>query len=265
MASSSKGRMSVNKQRAWLLAVLSALGAGLVFLIQERQHEGPIFPIRYVRIEGEIENVDAERLRAVVLSTVSSGFLTVPIGDVEMAAKAYPWVDQVRVARLWPDTLVLLISEQKPVAQWGDRALINQRGERFVPDRTDSFRKLPMIVGPAGMERQLLGLLNQLNDHLRNSGLSVAHLDMSKRRACIVRLNSGMEVHFGRQDPVKSLDRFLELMPQIGAERMAAVQRIDLRYPNGFAVVWKPDANISDLPSGRESGRKFLLSALPIT
>lgn len=266
MSDGSKGRILVNKKHAAVLVVLFALSCtGLALMCRDLQHEGLFFPIRFVRIEGEIENVDAQRLRTAVLSTVNTGFFSLPIADVETAARSYPWVDKVQVVRLWPDTLVLRISEQKPVARWGDHDLINQRGERFAPDRADSFGELPMIVGPAGKEKHLLGLINALNNRLRNRGLSVTYLDMSKRRACIVRLNSGMEVHFGRQDPVKSLDRFLELVPQIGAERMAAVQRVDLRYPNGFAVVWKPDAAISDMPAGRDNGRNFLLSALPIT
>jgi cell division protein FtsQ len=149
--------------------------------------------------------------------------------------------------------------------RWGDHALLNQRGERFEPGGIDAFQELPVIFGPPGMENYLLGMLNSLNDRLKQSGLSIAALDMSKRRAWIVKLSSGMEVHFGRQDPLKALDRFLELMPKLGGDGMAAVQRVDLRYPNGLAVVWKPDASSSDNLSGQDGGREFILSAKPVT
>jgi cell division protein FtsQ len=253
-----------NKKGAWALVLvmaLSVLGFSLRWFLQA----GPFFSIRYVRVEGAIENLDVESLRQALLPIVSTGYFSLPIEDIEKAAKSHPWVDGVQVARLWPDTLVLRISEQKPLVRWGNHALLNQRGERFEPGGLGAFRELPVIVGPEGMESYLLGMLNGLNDKLKTNGLRIASLDMSKRRAWVVRLTSGTEVHFGRQDPLKALDRFLALMPKLGEDRMAAVQRVDLRYPNGFAVVWKPDANNLDHPSRQDAGGEVILSIKPVT
>jgi cell division protein FtsQ len=51
-----------------------------------------------------------------------------------------------------------------------------------------------------------------------------------------------LELYFGRQDPLKLLERFLELVPKLGEDGFARLKRVDLRYPNGFAVVWKSEA-----------------------
>jgi len=34
----------------------------------------------------------------------------------------------------------------------------------------------------------------------------------------------------------------LDTFPVLGQEKVAAMQVVDLRYPNGYAVSWKPDS-----------------------
>ena len=110
------------------------------------------------------------------------------------------------------------------------------------------------------MESYLLEILKALDEKLgKEKGTRVASLDMSKRRAWIVKLDNGLELHFGRQDPLKLLDRFLGLVPKLGDDVFAQMKRVDLRYPNGFAVVWKTEEDNSEKsggllqPNGKES------------
>lgn len=203
-------------------------------------HEaGPLFPIGYVRVEGGIENLDLPKFQQSLLPVVRGGYFTLDMGELEGAARAFAWVEGVRFSRIWPDTLEIYVTEHKPVARWGDKALLNQRGERFAPDSIEGFGQLPVIYGPPGMEASLLEMLNSLNDRLEPKGLSVAALDLSKRRAWIVKLSNGLELHFGRQDPVGLLEHFLEWVPKLGEDGFSRLKRVDLRYSNGFAVVWK--------------------------
>jgi cell division protein FtsQ len=53
-----------------------------------------------------------------------------------------------------------------------------------------------------------------------------------------------MEIVFGSQDPLAATDRLLTLLPQLGEGRVATIKKLDLRYPNGFSVVWKPELPI---------------------
>lgn len=208
------------------------------------------FPFHYVRVQGEIENLNPERLHEVLLPALEGGYFFQDLGVVESAVRTLPWVDQVRLTKVWPDTLEVDITEQKPVARWGDRALLNLKGERFTPNGIEEFTFLPVIYGQLGMESQLLEVLAALNDRLAAKGLAVVSMDLSKRRAWIVRLDNGLELHFGRQDPVQLLERFLSLTPKLGDEVLAQLKRVDLRYPNGFAVVWKSPEEINNAPTG---------------
>ncbi len=204
-----------------------------------------LFPINNVRIVGDAENLDVDKLQKALLPALSGGYFYQDLGEIEGAIRPIAWIDRVRLTRIWPDTLEIGITEQKAVARWGDRALLNPRGERFTPDGIDAFSNLPVIYGPLGMESYLLEMMNTLNEKLQQKGVHVAALDMSKRRAWIVKLNNGLEIHFGRQDPVNLLERFLSLVPKLGEEAFAQLKRVDLRYPNGFAVVWKSAEEIS--------------------
>ncbi len=222
--------------------------AALAWMGWERvsaQDMGLLFPIKYVRVAGEIENLDVAQMQNILAPTLSGGYFNQDLGEVERAIRSFPWIDQVKLSRIWPDTLEVDITEHKAVARWGDRAMLNVRGERFSPDAVETFADLPVIYGPLGMESFLLDTLNTLNDRLAPLGVKVATLDMSKRRAWIVKLDNGLELHFGRQDPIKLLARFLSLVPKLGEDVFAQLKRVDLRYPNGFALVWKSPDEIS--------------------
>lgn len=219
------------------------------------------FPIRYVRIEGEIRNLDVAKLDQALRPAVNTGYFSLDIREIEGVARSIPWVDRVQIARLWPDTLVVSVVEHKPIARWGDSVLLNDRGERFTPESVQAFTELPVIYGPAGMENFLLGMLKRLDDKLENMGAKVASLDLSKRRSWSVKLSSGMEIQFGRQDPVMSLTHFLELVPKLGESNLDQLLRADLRYPNGFALVRKAPSDAGADPKAPALGFHLLENA----
>lgn len=218
---------------------LSALCALAAISIDFSALKG-LMPIRYVRVEGEIRNLDAEAFERALLPLTQVGYLLVDMRGIENAAKSFPWLDRVQVTRLWPDTLLLKIVEQKPVARTRDGSLINDRGGRFSPGNIQAYAKLPMLDGPPGQEKQLLNTLYLLNGKLNQKGMRVDALRLTGRRAWSAHLTSGMEIEFGKQDPVLALERLLGLLPRLGEARAAALQKVDLRYPNGFAVIFRP-------------------------
>jgi cell division protein FtsQ len=243
------------------LAALLGLGA-LGWMAWERlppRPPGPLFPIAYVRVQGGLENLDADKVREALRPVAAGGYFSLDMAEIEGAVRAFPWIDSVRVARVWPDTLDIAVTEQKAVARWGEQALLNPKGVRFAPGGIEAFARLPVIYGPPGMEASLLEMLKGLDERLAPRKVAVASLDMSKRRAWIVKLDNGLELYFGRQDPLQVLDRFLELVPKLGEDGFARLKRVDLRYPNGFAVVWKSEAETGAEIKG-ENGADFPLN-----
>ncbi len=243
----SRLRSRAGKTLLILVMITAAVVAGLIW---RRAHDETAYPIRFVRVEGDTRHVDVAQVRETVAPRLKGGYFSIDLRAVEAAAKRVAWIHQARVVRLWPDTIILRLTEQIPSVRWGGRSLLSEQGVRFSPDNIKDFAQLPVIQGAEGQELFLLALLKNLSDRLDKSGMRLATLYFSKRRALIVKLADGMEIHFGRQDPVSALDRFLALLPRLGAERIKAIGKVDLRYPNGFSL--HPRAGADRLKSEHE-------------
>jgi cell division protein FtsQ len=200
-----------------------------------------VMPVEFVRVEGAIWNLDPEEFRRAVMPRVQGGSFMMDLKSIEAVAGAFAWIDRVEATRVWPDTLVLRIVEQKPVARWGEHGLLNEQGQSFTPPNAADFTQLPLLAGPSGQEKEVLGMMRALNVKLKSRQMRIETLRLSKRLAWEAQLEGGMEIVFGNQDPLAAMDRLLALLPQLGEERIAAIRKLDLRYPNGFSVVWKPE------------------------
>jgi len=55
-----------------------------------------------------------------------------------------------------------------------------------------------------------------------------------------------LEILLGRNEQLKKLQRFLKTLEVLEQERVEKMAIVDLRYPNGYAVSWKPDAEEID-------------------
>jgi cell division protein FtsQ len=231
-----------------LLTMLAAV-SGLAW---QRAHDGTAYPIRFVRVEGDTRHVDASQLRETVAPYLKDGYFATDLAKVEAAARRIPWIHYARVMRLWPDTILLRITEQVPSVRWGTKSLLNTEGVRFSPDNLKDFRQLPVIQGADGQEAFLLATLKKLSDRLSRNGLSVAALNFSQRRSLVVTMADGMEIRFGRQDPINALERFLASLPRLGEDKIKTIETVDLRYPNGFSLRLKEE------PAHAERRREFI-------
>jgi cell division protein FtsQ len=80
--------------------------------------------------------------------------------------------------------------------------------------------------------------------------LQVQRLALDERRAWTVQLEDEVQLWLGRAEPWQRLQRFVRAYPGVFAGRMAELQRVDLRYSNGFSVLWE------QLAAGDEAGRQ---------
>lgn len=221
------------------LIMIGVLGAAASRIDWDRLKTA--LPIEYVRVEGPLWHLDEAEFRDALMSEVRLSYFMADLDGIEAAAKRFAWVDKAQAARIWPNTLVVRIDEQHPIARWGEDGLLNERGEPFTPKDAATFTALPQLSGPPGQEKQVLGMMYALNAKLQARWLKIESLRLSKRLAWVARLDGGMEIVFGNQDPLVATDRLLALLPRLGEDRIAEIQKLDLRYPNGFSVVWKPE------------------------
>lgn len=221
--------------------MLIVLAVGLVFLVRWLQAPGTL-PIRTVRVEGGFRHLDPERLKQLALPWVRGGFFNVRLHALEKSLNELPWVKSVSIRRRWPDTVIIQVQEQQPIAQWGDDGLLNAQGQVFRP-APDTFPKgLPRLSGPEGSERQLVEHFIAADHLLQPVGLQPVGLQEDARRAWDLRLASGIRIAVGRDGFDARLAQLAEIFPAVLKSRKDEIASIDLRYTNGLAVGWKTDA-----------------------
>jgi cell division protein FtsQ len=84
----------------------------------------------------------------------------VDVAEVRRRLLAFGWVQDARVSRRLPDSLVIDIVERKPAALWqnqGQLALIDQEGVVLDRVQVDKMPDLPLLIGPGAnaQEQQL--------------------------------------------------------------------------------------------------------------
>jgi cell division protein FtsQ len=208
------------------------------------------WPIRWLEINGEFQRVSAEQLRASLTPKIDSSFFTIDLRELDEAASRIPWVSAVRIQKKWPDTVSVAIAEYEPVAHWNRGWLISKSGEAFSVPEADSIQGLPWLQGPDGRLEAVLDAWAEFNDLLMPLGLEVRRVTLNTRGAWSMELDNGTLIHLGRESAIERLDRLLIGWESLISGRANPPQAIDLRYTNGFAVLWPGDLPDS---SGAES------------
>jgi cell division protein FtsQ len=214
-----------------------AIGVGMHWALQPET-----LPVRTVLIEGEFRHLDRAELEEALAPHVTGGFFSVDLGAVERAATALPWVYGVSVRRAWPDTLIVRVAEQVPVARWGDRGFVNRFGDVFEPTTGRLPEGLPALEGAAGRQRPLMRRYLSVQARLADVGLEVTGVREDARQAWHIELADGARILMGRDTGADHLERLLRVYHRVAAQRDVPIRRMDLRYTNGIAVAWDEGA-----------------------
>jgi cell division protein FtsQ len=197
-------------------------------------------PLRSVQIEGEFRKLSTDALQKAVGGVAQGGFFTVNVDAVRRAAESLPWVASATVRRVWPDTLQLQIVERRAAARWGDAGLLSMSGQLFMPDAASIPPNLPQLNGPEELRRRVMETYIAMTAALAPIGKRVAELRVDKRRAWLLRLDSGVELRLGKDNTLDRVERFVRIYPTVFAVRETELKTVDMRYSNGFAVRWDP-------------------------
>jgi cell division protein FtsQ len=225
----------------WVLAV--ALVALPVVAVVEGWWGSAHWPLRTLRVQGELQRVDRAQLQAVVMPHAQRGFFAVDLEAVQQAVDKLDWVDRAEVRKHWPDVLEVRIREFRPFARWGQDRLLSERGHLFPLRKLQVPAGLPLLDGPETRVPEVVALYNQAREQLADVG-GIRGVALDRRGSWSITLRDGTQVVLGRNDPVPRLARFAPLLPALqSGHPMQRLQRADLRYTNGFALVWaKVDA-----------------------
>ena len=224
------------------LALLALLAAGLWWLAQR-----PMFALKVIRVDGvpavHLRRVNALTIRSTALPKIRGNLFTTNLDTVRVAFEAVPWVRKATVRREWPNALQVTIEEHQALGTWGDDGrLVSVKGDVFTAnlDEAEEDGVLPKFSGPEGSAAEVVARYRALQQWLEPIQQAPAEVQLSKRYAWMVKLDSGVTVELGREQDATTLQqrvaRLVSVYPQLVARLQDRLESIDMRYPNGLAL-----------------------------
>lgn len=203
----------------------------------------PLFPLREVLITHELQEVRRSEVEGSLTGLLRGNFFSIRVDDMRQSLEQLPWVRRAEVRRQWPSRIEVSIDEHVPVAFWGQGTgqLVNSYGEVFTAVLSaPPPASMPMLIGPSGLAPEILKHYQQAEEMLKPVGRVPSALSVSPRLAVQLRLDDGMIVELGRQQPKAPVSdrllRFVEYYPSVLSAARQRPSVVDMRYPNGFAL-----------------------------
>ena len=215
-----------------LLAVMVALGVAVPIVA------GVVtFPVRSVLIGGEFARVSKADIERATAPLLGSGLFRIDVEALRRAALAVPGVREATVRRMWPDRVEIFVIERVAIARWAGGGFIEVDGTHFMPaHRGGPDEGLPLLTGPEGSHRRVLDLHVALERALAPIGMTPVATELTPRGVLYATLDDGPRLVMRPGAVGGNAGTWARVLAQVMAGRLDQVERVDFRYPTGFAV-----------------------------
>ncbi len=181
----------------------------------------PYFRVREIEVEGG-RKIPKETLLSLTVIEGMPNLFSVKLKEVTKRLETHPWIERVRVGKVFPNKILIQIEERKPMAiiQLEELYYIDTRGEIFSPVGEGDEYNYPYLTGvtrrvlekdPAEAKR----LISQALEILRIAGreklsplkeISEIHMEKTFGIRCFTK-TEGMEVNLGWEDLEEKLEK----------------------------------------------------------
>jgi cell division protein FtsQ len=139
----------------WLLLLTSFLFVG--HGIYASLLEDPWLRVREVEIEG-CHKISREMILSLAKLEGMPNLFTVRLEEVAKRLASYPWIEQVRLRKVFPDKMLIQIEERRPVAiiQLEELYYLDGKGVIFSPVEVGDKLDYPILTGvtPQALEKE---------------------------------------------------------------------------------------------------------------
>ena len=243
----------VSQLSRWVNRGLLVTGVGLVSagLYQGGTHLSAQ-QVERLTVMGDVQHIDIEAIQSRLAPRVAAGFLATNLTDLRHELESLPWVYRVNTRRRWPAEIEVTLTEQRPLARWGEGGYLNHEGEVFAATPDPLYQDLPLLIGQDGAEVSLMRRYQTLAGLLEPTGLQISELSLDPLGQVAVRFDSGLSLLLGAKDISHRVKRFKRLWEEeLPAQ---AVAKVDLRYEYGAAVTFS-DAELAMQGAQNRGGR----------
>lgn len=197
-----------------------------------------VMAFEHVNIKGDFVYLSPESVADIVKQRLDGDYFTLNLDHMRDALLEHPWIEEVSVRRRWPSGLDITVTERSMIAYWGEDSLLSDRGDVFTPSQLPEAVPMPRLTGPQGLHDQVWQFYVDISSRMASFDLAINELVLDGRRSWKLVLGDGTRIELGRshiQDRMKRLQQVLALGDAIVLDK---IEQIDMRYPNGFAVLY---------------------------
>ena len=213
-----------------LLLVVSMMG-GLI--------ESDRWKIKNLSVAASYQRITPEQLRLSIAKTPERSFFRLDAEAVKNNIESMAWVSHAHVVKQWPDTLNITVKEHQAVAIWNDKALLSQAGDVFVVENSTQSHELPRLYGQDELASDVWTDYSRFNQLLQPLGHEISKAHVSVRGDWRLILRNGLELVLGTEQHEARILRLAETWDALLAESVRLPERVDLRYSNGYVVLWR--------------------------
>ncbi len=239
------------------LGAAAVAGAALAGVPQYISHEIALaigragFEVKRVEVTG-IDRMERLTVYAIALDQHSMAMPLVDLEKIREKLLNFGWIEDARVSRRLPDTLVVDIVERKPAAIWQHQrklSLIDENGVVLEPVRADRpAPELPLLIGSDANHEAVS--LKKLMDNAPALRPMLASASWIGNRRWDLQFQSGetLALPEGEDLAAKSLVRFARID---GVQRLLGrgFARFDMRDPTKFVARIRREQQTIDMPS----------------
>lgn len=218
------------------------------------------FPIKKIRLVNQLIHQENEELHRVAANAIDGGFFNLNVERFQnKLINQLPWIKSVSVRKVWPHTLLIAITEHKPVVRWqslnsknipsasdGEITLLSQEGVIFRPEISEQqqsiVNRMAVFFGPSHNAKTILNACSTFNKQLQQLKTNIKKCGMNERRTWKILLENKIEIKLGKENINQKLERFINVFSKKLNKYFEAINYVDLRYANGFSVQWHFDS-----------------------
>jgi len=214
-------------------SVVSLLAVATLFALQWVNKD-----VEKLRITAPLVHVTEEDIRLQLVNYFPASFFYLDVADVRDSLLAMPMVREASVKKQWPDTLMIELQEEVPVARWNQTEMLSHAGD-VLPmsvQELSSDLDLPGLQGQPAQRQNVMRHYHLFTQWAKAFSLNWVGVEQSLA-GWRLREKNGLNVWLDSENAMAGLKRLGGVLQKLNLQN---VESIDLRYEQGFAVAWRP-------------------------
>lgn len=228
---------------------------------------GPSDPVRHVRVDASFEGLQASMLWPHLQPLFGQDLLAVDMPGLATELESQAWIETVQIRRVWPDTLVIDLSEAKAFSRWqgekGKQGFVTTDGHAL--EAGELAEPSLLYVGKSDAAAEFMQWQTAFAEQFRALPVTekwalsqLQRSDYGQWRAYVVVPKNQqhpqleIELRMGLEWDAHRWERFTQAWVAGLDKRAADIAYIDLRYHGGMAVGWQTDKKAKNMASARD-------------